>query len=123
MAWYRRWLRWPSRSTLLVLGIAQGWGQVKLWLTLVVAWTVWPAWTQWGVGTVLAVVITLACFRSTEWAVRKWGPDAVWYEHQTPPGTAPRSRASWLASPVDTVFHSGRHGRIWQWVFRPGPFC
>ena len=81
--WYRRWLRWPSRNTLLVLGLAQGWSQVKLWMTLLVAWTSWPAWVQWSVCTALAVVITVACFRSTEWAVRRWGPQMVVSEFQT----------------------------------------
>ena len=75
-SYYRRLLRWRlSRSTLLVLGMAQGWGQVKLWLTLLVAWTGWPVSVQWVAGTLLAVVITVACFRSTEWAVRRWGPE------------------------------------------------
>ena len=59
---------WPSRSTVLVLGIAQVWGQIKLWLTLVVAWSGWSAWVQWAMGSLVAVVVTLVCYRMTQWA-------------------------------------------------------
>ena len=66
-----KWL--PSRSTLLVLGLAQAWGQVKLVLTLWLGSTSLPLWTQWVIGSALALLITLACFRTTNRAVTRWG--------------------------------------------------
>ena len=60
-----------------------------MWLTLLVAWTGWPAWVQWAAGTALAVVITVACFRTAEWAVRRW--DGA------------------LAAPADTVVSAEKH--------------
>ena len=102
---------------MLVLGIAPGWGQVKLWLTLLVAWTSWPAWVQWGVGTALAVIITWGCFWSTEWAVRKWGPQPVvttWQTGFMDLGHADLAKVREikidLVPLADAVLHPERHG-------------
>lgn len=71
MRWLTRWR--PSPGTLLVLSLAQAWGQVKLVLTLWLGASSLPPLIQWLIGSGIALLITLLCFHTTNWAVRRWG--------------------------------------------------
>lgn len=67
-------MKWRlSRSAVLVLGIAQVWGQIKLVLTLWIGGTSLAPLTQWVIGSALALGITLVCYQTTNWAVNRWG--------------------------------------------------
>jgi hypothetical protein len=56
----------------IILVIAQAWGQVKLILTLWLGSTSLPPAIQWAVGSALAIAITLACYHSTNWMIDRW---------------------------------------------------
>lgn len=64
-------MRVPGREALVTLAVAFGWGQLKIELTLWFGGQDWPWWGIRGGCYAVAILVTLMCYRSTNWLIER----------------------------------------------------